>query len=85
MQLFLKHSLLGAAGLLRSGCQGGASLLLEVDHQVPEGLVVGGRQQHQHFMDRFQPLIGTGDFWEDHTTGISARPRGINFYREARG
>lgn len=34
-------------------CQGGVSLLLEVDHQVSEGLIVGRRKQHQHFMDCF--------------------------------
>lgn len=49
------------------------SLLLEVDHQVPEGLVVGRRQQHQHFMDRFQPLICVGDFWEEHTEGVTVQ------------
>lgn len=41
-------------------------LLLEVNHQVSEGLVVGRRQQHQHVVDRFQPLICIGDFCEGY-------------------
>lgn len=55
----------GRQGLWRR-CQGGVSLLLEVNHQVAEGLVVGRGQQHQHFVDCFQPLICIGDFCEDY-------------------
>lgn len=55
----------GRQGLQRR-CQGGVRLLLEVNHQVSEGLVVGRRQQHEHVVDRFQPLICIGDFCEGY-------------------
>ncbi|TKC35757.1 hypothetical protein EI555_003122, partial [Monodon monoceros] len=42
-----------------------------ISSQVPEGLIVGRRKQHQHFVDRFQPLIRTGDFCEDHTYRVA--------------
>lgn len=61
----------GRQGLQRM-CQGAVGLLLEMDHQISEGLIVGRRQQHQHVMDGFQPLIRIGDFWEEPTEAVSA-------------
>lgn len=44
---------------------------------------MGRRQQHQHFVDGFQPLIGIGNFWEEHTPGMSGQPCGIKVRRAA--